>query len=239
MLIQIEKYNKFVSYIKNQLVDKNWDTILITINFHHSGSYGESVQYFHNKTEFEYISDIFETSPLMSEIFDDSVLTNEERGFNKVTLKVTKNDYSASYEMVEEKVLEELQSSALIFSHYLYEKMRVQIYEYEVANNLRKPIYDEQGIAYDYEQSWDGGLFTFVVDANTQSIQHTIELSLKGKKRILPLDLRDDYKEAILIHHELTHDKLKEFWKPWTKIEVIAPEHIIPVGKEQNYIKYY
>ncbi len=234
-------FDPFVNYIRSILEkdDIDWDKAIFYISFGQDNSHGYKFRYFKDGKKYKKVLRIFEYGPILSDIFAELESNSTDREFNKIDLEITKNDYSPTYKMVEEDVLDDLQSSALIFSHYLYEKMRIQIYEYEVANNLRKPIYDEQGIAYDYEQSWDGGLFTFVVDANTQSIQHTIELSLKGKKRILPFDLRDDYKEAILIHHELTHDKLKEFWKPWTKIEVIAPEHIIPVGKEQNYIKYY
>lgn len=239
MYIDKEEYKSLVNYVKNDLIDKNWERIIISVDFHNSGGYGDSVKYFIDDQEFEHITDIFETGPLLSSLFDDFVMGNKEREFNKVLIEVDKDNYSVLYQTNQEKIIAEKQNGALLFPYYLYEKMRTQIYDYEVANNLRIPIYDEEGLVYDYEESWDGGLFIFVVDIKTKTIDHKIELSLNGKKRIVPLELQEFYKEAIFTHYENTHGELKELWKPWNKIVVIAPENIIPVGKEQDYIEYY
>ncbi len=52
------------------------------------------------------------------------------------------------------------------------------------------------------------------------------------------MPLENYFQEALFYQHEITHGLLKEFWKPWNKIVLTAPEKFIPLGKEQEYIEY-
>lgn len=232
-----EDYKIIVEYLKNKFVNKNWDTIVCKVAFY-TGSYGPSVKYYHNGQEFIFVEDIFEFGPVLDEVFDDYLEEKKERDFNEVFLHITREDFTVEYRMNEERIKKSKQESALLFSNYVYEDMRTQIYDYEIANNLRTPIYDEEGEVCDHEKSWDSGLFTFIINIEAKEVYYKIELSLQGEKRILLLELQEYFIEAILTHYALTHGELKEYWKPWNKIIVTAPELVIPLGKEQEYIEY-
>jgi len=175
---------------------------------------------------------------IVKNVFRDYITGKKKRDFNEIYINITKEDFSVVYEMDTERIKKDNQESALIFSHYVYERMRSDLFEFEIANNLLTPIYGEEGEVSDYEESWDSGLFTFIVNADDKIIHHKIEVSLNGKKRIVPLELEEYFKEAIFTHYEETHGELKEYWKPWNKIVVTAPESVIPLGKEQEYIEY-
>ncbi|MGG8495177.1 hypothetical protein ACQY1Q_02065 [Tenacibaculum sp. TC6] len=238
MDIKTGEYKSLVDYIRNKLKVYKWIRIIIKIEFHNSGSYGASVSYFEDEKEMKYITDNFEIDPILIGIFKKYRQGIVKRNFNKVFITIKEEDYFVSYEMDEEKIKNEKQKSSLIFPNYLYERMRTQIYDYELDNNLLIPVYNDRFEVYDYKVSWDSGLFTFIVDEKSKQIYFEIEVSFHGEKRVIPLELIDSYKKSIWYHYELTHGELKEFWKPWNKMVVTAPENFIPLGKDQEYIQY-
>ncbi|CAM1356526.1 hypothetical protein [Tenacibaculum ascidiaceicola] len=232
-------YLELVEYLKNQVENQKWEEIKATIIFGIGNSFGCSSMIYKNVDKQEKIVlDSFDVSPILRGIFQDYIKGIKKRDFNKVIITITKEDYSVEYEMEEEKVIEEKQSSALLFSNYLYERMRSQIFEYEQANNLLIPTYNEDGEFLEYKDTWDKGIFTFIVNSKTEEIKYTIELFKNGIKRLVPIELNKDYKESILYHHKLTHNELKKYWEPWNKIILKAPGDFIPLGKEQEYIEY-
>ena len=232
-------YNELIEYLKSQLKNNDWEEINTSIGFGIGNSLGcGSFIYTLNNKKTEIVLDSFDVSPILRKIFHKYLKEEKKRDFNQVKIRVTKNDYEIIYERNEEKIIKEKQDSALLFPAFLYERMRTLIYEYEVTNNLRKPIYNEDGEIYDYENSWDEGLFTFVLDVKNKTIQHTIQLSFKGVTRIVPMPLETFFQEAFFYHHEITHNLLKEFWQPWNKVVLTAPKNIIPLNKEQDYIEY-
>ncbi|MHC9087724.1 hypothetical protein ACXIHB_03330 [Tenacibaculum sp. IMCC1] len=238
MNLKKDDYTILIDYIKNQLKDRLWDVIVWKIVLFDDGGCGDSVRYYFDQQEFVFVTDVFEIGPVLDEVFDDYLQGKKERDFNEVLIRIVKDDFSVEYSMNEERIKKSKQESALIFSNYVYEDIRTQIYDYEIANNLRTPIYDEEGAVCDHEKSWDSGLFTFIINIEAKEVYYKIELSLQGEKRILPLELQEYFIEAILTHYALTHGELKEYWKPWNKIIVTAPELVIPLGKEQEYIEY-
>ena len=231
-------YSDIVNFLKKELNDRQWDIIVCKISFFDGGGYGDSVRYYLNGEEFVFVTDTFEFIPMLGGVFKEYLYEGKKRDFNEVFLHITREDFTVEYRMNEERIKKSKQESALLFSNYVYEDMRTQIYDYEIANNLRTPIYDEEGTVCDHEKSWDSGLFTFIINIEAKEVYYKIELSLQGEKRILPLELQEYFIEAILTHYALTHGELKEYWKPWNKIIVTAPELVIPLGKEQEYIEY-
>ncbi|WGH76034.1 hypothetical protein P8625_02370 [Tenacibaculum tangerinum] len=237
MSLSKNNYTVLIDYIKKELKDKQWDEILCQIVFN-GRVCSDSVRYYFDQQEFVFVTDVFETGPILHSIFGDYLQGKKERDFNEVFLYITREDFTVEYRMNEERIKKSKQESALLFSNYVYEDMRTQIYDYEIANNLRTPIYDEEGAVCDHEKSWDSGLFTFIINMETKKVYYKIELFLQGEKRILPLELQEYFIEAILTHYALTHGELKEYWKPWNKIVVTAPELVIPLGRAQEYIEY-
>ena len=238
MNIPKENFEDLVNYIKNELKQEKWDYITCEVFFHEKGSYGNSVKYFFEEKVFDYATNAFEVIPILRKIFSNIINGSQKGDFNKAIITIYDDDYSVVYKMDEEKVIDDKQKSALVFPNFLYEKMRSQIYEYELNNNLLTPIHDDDGKIYDYEESWDSGLFTFILDLKNRTIEHTIELFKDGIKRVIPIKLSDFLIEEIFAHHEITHGALKENWQPWNKIELTAPKNFIPLGKDQEYIKY-
>ncbi len=235
-----DNYKDLVKLIKKCLENKVWDEANLYIEFGTGNSCGADLKYLYKNEEHEKVLRVTEYGSLLLEVFHEYIFEGKERSFNKVILTITKDSFDVNYEMDEEKIIKEKQSSALIFPNSLYEGMRTQIYEYEIANNILVPIYDEdEGIEIlDYESSWDGGLFTFIINTKTKEVEYTIALFKDGVKRIVPLAISKEYKAGILHHHEVTHGVLKEYWKPWNKIVLTAPEQFIPLGKNQKYIEY-
>ncbi|MDX8553260.1 hypothetical protein MK851_06410 [Tenacibaculum sp. 1B UA] len=231
-------FTKLVDFIKGNLKKLNWDKAIFKIEFGIGNSRGGKLRYYYQAQEFKKVLSVIKYGPILGDIFYDFDKGIKKRDFNKVIITITKEDYSVEYEMDEEKIIEERQSSALLFSNYLYESMRTQIFEHEQANNLLIPIYDEDGEFLEYEDTWDRGVFTFIVDSKAEEIKYTIELFKNGIKRLVPIELTKDYKESILYHHKLTHNELKKYWQPWNKIILTAPGDFIPLGKEQEYIEY-
>nr|WP_299035981.1 hypothetical protein [uncultured Tenacibaculum sp.] len=232
------KFKELVNVIKNNLEEETWDYIVFRISFSIGNSYGARVRYYQKDKEFKKVFRVSTYSSELRKIFHEYLYEGKQRDFNLVVLTINKKKYSVVYEMDREKLIEEQQESALIFSNYLYERMRSQIFEYEQANNLLIPTYDEDGEFLEYKDTWDKGVFTFIVNSKTEEIKYTIELFKNGIKRLVPIELNKDYKESILYHHKLTHNELKKYWEPWNKIILKAPGDFIPLGKEQEYIEY-
>ena len=234
-------FKNFVEYIRNAL-DNNeiiWEEAKSIVRFSSAdNSRGQTLRYYNNGIEYKKVFSVFEYGDILDESLKPILQKKNIRDFNIIILTITKEDFSVEYQINEEDVVNEKKGSALLFPTYIYERMRTLIYEYEVTNNLRKPIYNEDGEIYDYENSWDEGVFTFVLDVNNKTIQHTIQLSFKGVTRIVPMPLEAFFQEAFFYHHEITHNLLKEFWQPWNKIVLTAPKNIIPLNKEQDYIEY-
>ncbi len=237
MSLSKNNYTVLIDYIKNELKDNQWDEILCQIVFN-GRVCSDSVRYYLDQQEFVFVTDVFETGPILHSIFGDYLQGKKERHFNEVLIRIVKDDFSVEYRVNEERIKKSKQESALIFSNYLYERMRSQILEYEINNSLLTPIFNDRFEVYDYKVSWDSGLFTFIVDEKTKKIYHEIELYFEGEKRIVPLELEEYYKESIWYHYELTHGELKEFWEPWNKMVVTAPKNFIPLGRDKEYIKY-
>lgn len=241
MKIDIQKYNELINYIKTELSDEKWDYIIFKFLFSKGGR-GANCRFFYQNKEFKKVLSVFEYGPLMDNILYDFDKGIKKRDFNEITLKITKSYHEVFYKMDTEREKREQQereySSAISFSDFVYESMCTQIYDYEIENRLRTPIRDKEGVIYDYENSWDNVVITFIVDSKTKKVNSKIELALSGIERIVPLKLSDFNAKQILFHHEITHGKLKKHWKPWNKIVVKAPKNACILGKEQEYIEY-
>lgn len=231
-------FTKLVDFVKESLKSLDWDKAIFLIEFGIGNSRGGKLRYYYQEQEFKKVLSVIKYGPILGDVFYDFDKGIKERDFNLVILTINKDSYTVDFEKNKEQVIKEQQESALIFSNYLYERMRSQIFEYEQANNLLIPTYDEDGEFLEYKDTWDKGVFTFIVNSKTEEIKYTIELFKNGIKRLVPIELNKDYKESILYHHKLTHNELKKYWEPWNKIILKAPGDFIPLGKEQEYIEY-
>lgn len=229
-------FEKVVKYIRENLINDKWDNAVFYIGFGLDNSRGAHLNYSYKNSEFNKVLSIVQYGPILDEIFHDFDTKILKRHFNEVVLRITHSDYTVEYLMDEEKIIKEKASNARFFPNYIYEGLRSQIFNFEKENNLLKPVYTDDGDLDYYEESWDTGLFTFLI--HDKKLKYKIELFKNYVQRVLEIPLQETFKNEIFKHHEITHNLLKDTWQPWNKMIVKAPKNYIPVGEEQNYVEY-
>ncbi|WP_117883430.1 hypothetical protein [Aureibaculum luteum] len=230
--------DKFISFLSNNLSDYDWKKAKCVLIFSEQ-SLNRNIYYLLSE---EFIR--LDVKPKEYKFFTNynrelylENLNDKSKRFNKLELIIFPDGhYKENYFWDEKKEIADKLMAAEFFYQWTNDTLMNRIFEYEKDNELLKPNYDENGDLIDYQESWDRGLFLFIINNNI--ISHKITLYKNSIERDLPMPLPPYFIKGLLEHQLVTNTELTNEWKPWNRLLINSPHNSIPYDKWQEYVEY-
>lgn len=232
----------FTNFIEEKFSGKTWKsiTIIVTIT---GGAIGCMTSYCDSANNIKEIVDPlirrkynFILNPF-GRLYNETIEEKTKR-FNKVELKILP-DYSISerFWWDEAKERKDKVNAAEGFHYWLNEHLMQRLISYQEEHSLLKLILNEDG-DFDYStDTWDTGIFSFIIVNGT--VQSELLLEKEGLQRVLPMPLIPSTIAALLEHHQITNEELKPEWEPWNKLIIYSANNkSIPDEREGEHVSY-
>lgn len=227
---------EILNIINKFFKEKDWDKILIEIDFTESGGYEPQLTIIKGDEkslwgEFE----LFDIADIIHKKQKEVLNTSEK--FNKAKIEIySDGTYSEYYWWDSGLQNQDLLNYADVFYQWVNDRMMSMIFEFEKDNDLVPTQYDADG-DLEYLSSWDSGVFTFHIDKKN-SLEYKIVLIKEGKERVLDMPLKDFFKEGMLEHYKITNTELTHEWKPWNTMILKSNHNDIPHDKRNEFVSY-